>query len=113
MFAIWLLVFIFSIFYKLKLFTSGNDPSRCIERLNIRDNKGDYSGMLQIAEWFLKTQPQNVDIKWAKGRALFKLKRFDEAKKVFNDIIDSEPLWRKDAHSYLVAIEEKITKKLI
>ena len=107
LFTIWLLVFIVSVVYKLRLFTSGKDPSRCIERLSIRDNKGDYSGMLEIAEWFLKTQPQNADIKWAKGRALYKLKKYDAATKVFEDIIESEPLWEKDAKSYLAAIAEK------
>jgi tetratricopeptide (TPR) repeat protein len=109
LFAIWLLVFILSVAFKLKLFVSGKDPSKCIERLNIRDNKGDYSGMLEIANWFLEQQPENADIKWAKGRALFKLQKYEEAKAVFQEIATTEPLWKSEANQYIEAIIEKNT----
>lgn len=109
LFAVWLLVFILSVAFKLKLFVSGNDPSKCIERLNIRDNKGDYSGMLEIANWLLEKQPENADIKWAKGRALFKLQKYEEAQAVFQEIASSEPLWKTEANQYIEAIIEKNT----
>jgi len=113
LFSIWLLVFTFSILYKLKLFTSGKDPERAHDRLTILENKGDYEAMLEVASWFLETQSKNIQIYWAKGRALYKLKRFEEAQMIFEDIRDTEPLWAEDANKYISSIAEKTHNKAL
>lgn len=111
LFSIWLFVFIFSILYKLKLFTSGKDPEKAYDRLTIHENKGDYDSMLEVASWFLESQSKNTQIYWAKGRALYKLKRYEEAQVIFEDIRDTEPLWVEDANKYISAIVEKTHNK--
>lgn len=109
LFSIWLVLAIFSAAYNFKLFVSGKNPSKSYKRLTIRENKGDYAGMLEIANWFLQNQPENIEIKWAKARALYKLKRYNEAKKVFKEVANSEPLLASDANKYLDSISEKST----
>ena len=107
--SIWVLVFIFGTFYRIKLLISGNDPDRIIKRIQINANKGNHSVVVELADWFLGKQPEHLEVKWYKARALYKLAKYQDAKKAFEWLAENEPMWAEDSAKYIQSINKKDT----
>lgn len=69
--------------------------------------EGKYAEALKGLEQSIAKKPKDMQLLWLKGKALFYLERYDEAKVVYERIQDMEPDWLEHAQRYLDRIEKR------
>ncbi len=75
-----------------------------LKMINYSIDQGSYESALKRCEKQLKKTPKDADFLWSRGRILFKLKKFDEATSIFEELVLLEPLLKKDVNIYLESI---------
>lgn len=86
----------------LSLFAAQNK----IKKINKLETLGKHQKIIDIIDEYINRFPGETTFKWYKGRALFKLKRYEASKSVFSGIVSDEPLWKEDAQKYLESIND-------
>lgn len=74
------------------------------ERGRFELDDGNYRDALRFFEQAMELDPENLRYKFAKGQALFKLQRFDDAEAIFMELMNAGPESRKAAYVELGAL---------
>jgi hypothetical protein len=102
-----LALFCISLFVNLRRSLFTKVLARHGRRIDNWDSKGEHAAILDVVDGYIAKYPGEATLVWAKARALFKLGRLTEARTLFIEIADSEPIWKEDAKKYIDSINEK------
>jgi tetratricopeptide (TPR) repeat protein len=107
LFGICMILWILRISISIKTQLSPKVLVKCKTRLADWESKGNYKEMLANLDRYLEMYPGEIDFLWSKGVALYKLKQFEDARRVFLDLSRNEPEYKNSADRYMASIDEK------
>ncbi len=109
LFGIFMCFFVFSIGVNLKKQLFPRLLDRYSTNLSDWDSRGEHDSILENVDRYLKVFPGESGFHWAKARALFKTGKYTEAKIIFEEISNTEPMWKEDSDKYIETIEQKLS----
>lgn len=110
LFGIFMCFFIFSIGVNLKKQLFPRLIDKYTTRLSDWDSRGKHELILENVDRYTEIFPGEPSFYWAKARALFKTGRYKEAETIFNEISNTEPMWKEDSDKYIEIIGRKLSQ---
>jgi uncharacterized protein HemY len=98
----------------IKIFIQELDARRKETNRDLSDliEEGDFEKLLSIVDGRIEKEPHNSGLYWYKGIALFHLKRWSQAKDVFNQTISIDPRYKKELEEHFKSIEQNEKKSI-
>lgn len=72
--------------------------------------KGNWQESIEVNQEILEKDPENIDAKVRLGRAYLQVKEFNKAKKIFKEVLDTDPINPVAQKNYKLASEKRVEK---
>ncbi len=81
--------------------------TRFTNKLQIWESNGEHDLILENIDRFIKRFPGETSFQWSKARALYKIGKYENARLIFAQLAESEPLWKEDVAKYISTIDDR------